>query len=119
MDVLYFIFIFISSSVPRFSMKKSVNQLIKNKRPKELVSCRDGVSHLDLSHDIIDATTWQLEILLSWVNETLFSVMFYYAQPYVFCTYIFFSFLKLPDVHHMYVILFFTNKIYIYIYVLL
>ena len=30
--VLYFIFIFISSSVPRFSMKKSVNQL-KNKRP--------------------------------------------------------------------------------------
>ena len=31
---IYFIFIFISSSVPRFSMKKSVNQLIKNKRPK-------------------------------------------------------------------------------------
>ena len=31
--VLHFIFIFISSSVPRFSMKKSVNQLIKNKRP--------------------------------------------------------------------------------------
>ena len=34
MDVMYFIFIFISSSVPKFSMKKSVNQLIKNKRPK-------------------------------------------------------------------------------------
>ena len=31
---MYFIFIFISSSVPRFSVKKSVNQLIKNKRPK-------------------------------------------------------------------------------------
>ena len=31
---IYFIFIFISPSVPRFSMKKSVNQLIKNKRPK-------------------------------------------------------------------------------------
>ena len=29
--VLYFIFIFISSSIPRFSMKKSVNQLIKIK----------------------------------------------------------------------------------------
>ena len=28
-DVIYFIFIFISPSVPRFSMKKSVNQLIK------------------------------------------------------------------------------------------
>ena len=26
-------FIFISPSVPRFSVKKSVNQLIKNKRP--------------------------------------------------------------------------------------
>ena len=34
-DVMYFIFIFISPSVPRFSVKKSVNQLIKNKRPKE------------------------------------------------------------------------------------
>ena len=34
-DVMYFIFIFISSSVPRFSVKKSVNQLIKNKRPNE------------------------------------------------------------------------------------
>ena len=33
-DVMYFIFIFISPSVPRFSMKKSVNQLIKNKGPK-------------------------------------------------------------------------------------
>ena len=33
-DVMYFIFIFISPSVPRFSVKKSVNQLIKNKRPK-------------------------------------------------------------------------------------
>ena len=33
-DVMYFIFIFISSSVPRFSVKKSINQLIKNKRPK-------------------------------------------------------------------------------------
>ena len=32
-DVMYFIFIFISPSVPRFSVKKSVNQLIKNKRP--------------------------------------------------------------------------------------
>ena len=32
---MYFIFIFISSSVPRFSAKKSVNQLIKNKRPKD------------------------------------------------------------------------------------
>ena len=32
-DVMYFIFIFISSSVPRFSVKKSVNQLTKNKRP--------------------------------------------------------------------------------------
>ena len=32
-DVLYFIFIFISPSVARFSVKKSVNQLIKNKRP--------------------------------------------------------------------------------------
>ena len=32
-DVIYFIFIFISPSVPRFSVKKSVNQLIKNKRP--------------------------------------------------------------------------------------
>ena len=30
---MYFIFIFISPSVPRFSVKKSVNQLIKNKRP--------------------------------------------------------------------------------------
>ena len=30
---IYFIFIFISPSVPRFSMIKSVNQLIKNKRP--------------------------------------------------------------------------------------
>ena len=30
-DVIYFIFIFISSSVPRFSVKKSVNQLIKIK----------------------------------------------------------------------------------------
>ena len=33
-DVMYFIFIFISPSVPRFSMKKSVNQLIKNEGPK-------------------------------------------------------------------------------------
>ena len=33
-DVKYFIFIFILPSVPRFSVKKSVNQLIKNKRPK-------------------------------------------------------------------------------------
>ena len=33
-DVVYFIFIFISPSVPRFSVEKSVNQLIKNKRPK-------------------------------------------------------------------------------------
>ena len=32
-DVMYFIFIFISPSVPKFSLKKSVNQLIKNKRP--------------------------------------------------------------------------------------
>ena len=32
-DVMYFIFIFISPSVPRFSVKTSVNQLIKNKRP--------------------------------------------------------------------------------------
>ena len=32
-DVMYFIFIFISPFVPRFSVKKSVNQLIKNKRP--------------------------------------------------------------------------------------
>ena len=32
-DVMYFIFIFISPSIPRFSVKKSVNQLIKNKRP--------------------------------------------------------------------------------------
>ena len=30
---MYFIFIFISPSVPRSSVKKSVNQLIKNKRP--------------------------------------------------------------------------------------
>ena len=35
---IYFIFIFISPSVPRFSMKKSVNQLIKNKRPKQVFS---------------------------------------------------------------------------------
>ena len=35
-DVMYFIFIFISPSVPRFSVKKSVNQLIKNKRPKQV-----------------------------------------------------------------------------------
>ena len=35
MDVMYFIFIFISPSIPRFSVKKSVNQLIKNKRPKQ------------------------------------------------------------------------------------
>ena len=34
-DVMYFIFIFISPSIPRFSVKKSVNQLIKNKRPNE------------------------------------------------------------------------------------
>ena len=34
---MYFIFIFISPSVPRFSVKKSVNQLIKNKRPKEKI----------------------------------------------------------------------------------
>ena len=34
-DVMYFIFIFISPSVPRFSVKKSVNHLIKNKRPYE------------------------------------------------------------------------------------
>ena len=32
-DVVYFIFIFISPSVPRSSVKMSVNQLIKNKRP--------------------------------------------------------------------------------------
>ena len=32
--VMYFIFIFISPSVPRFSVKKFENQLIKNKRPK-------------------------------------------------------------------------------------
>ena len=32
-DVMYFIFIF-RPSIPRFSVKKSVNQLIKNKRPK-------------------------------------------------------------------------------------
>ena len=31
-DVMYFIFV--SPSVPRFSVKKFVNQLIKNKRPK-------------------------------------------------------------------------------------
>ena len=34
-DVMYFIFIFISPSVPRFSVKKSVNHSIKNKRPYE------------------------------------------------------------------------------------
>ena len=33
-DVMYFIFIFISPSVLRFSVNKSVNKLIKNKRPK-------------------------------------------------------------------------------------
>ena len=32
-DVMYFIFIFILPSVPRFSVKKYVNQIIKNKRP--------------------------------------------------------------------------------------
>ena len=37
---IYFIFIFISSSVPRFSMKKSVNQLIKNKRPYRSITIR-------------------------------------------------------------------------------
>ena len=36
-DVMYFIFIFILSSRPRFSVKKSVNQLIKNKRPNRLL----------------------------------------------------------------------------------
>ena len=43
-DVMYFIFIFISPSVPRFSVKKSVNQLIKNKRPyfKESVGLPNG-----------------------------------------------------------------------------
>ena len=30
---MYFIFIFISPSVPRSSVKMSVNQLVKNKRP--------------------------------------------------------------------------------------
>ena len=35
-DVRYFIFI--SPSVPRFSVKKYVNQLIKNKRPNDLVN---------------------------------------------------------------------------------
>ena len=34
-DVMYFIFIFISPTVPRFSVKKFVNQLIKNKRPNQ------------------------------------------------------------------------------------
>ena len=38
-DVMYFIFIFISASVPRFSVKKSVNQLIKNKRPYYAYQC--------------------------------------------------------------------------------
>ena len=33
-DGMYFIFIFISPSVLGFSLKKSVNQLVKNKRPK-------------------------------------------------------------------------------------
>ena len=39
-DVMYFIFIFISPSVPRFSVKKSVNQLIKNKRPND-ITCNE------------------------------------------------------------------------------
>ena len=33
---MYFNFSFILPSVPRFSVKKSVNQLIKNKWPKQL-----------------------------------------------------------------------------------
>ena len=41
-DVMYFIFIFISPSVPRFSVKKSVNQLIKNKRPNIYAMCYIG-----------------------------------------------------------------------------
>ena len=35
---IYFIFIFISSSVPRFSMKKSVNQLIKNEKVRKPIN---------------------------------------------------------------------------------
>ena len=52
-DVMYFIFIFISPSVPRFSVKKAINQLIKNKRPYWLrVKNKLKFQHLTLIFDI-------------------------------------------------------------------
>ena len=49
-DVMYFIFIFISPSVPRFSVKKSVNQLIKTKRPCVHACLQPFVTQLPCRH---------------------------------------------------------------------
>ena len=71
MDVMYFIFIFISPSIPRFSVKKSVKQLIKNKRHCEAENMIDLMHtrfNLILSNDDLSQETIKMVLYGTWMK---------------------------------------------------